>query len=181
MSLKQSLLETNIVALQEGADLLTLLEANQYSQGFKPAFQSTIGAHFRHVLEHYRCLLKQLKSGTVCYDSRERDQLLECDSAYANQTILELIDALRQVSDEDFERDLEMRDMQAEGFVSTNLHRELLFLQSHTAHHYAIIAAMTRAFGKQPDEDFGVAIATREHQKTSNTETAIGDAPSCAQ
>jgi len=39
---------------------------------------------------------------------------------------------------------------------------------------------MTRTFGAQPDEDFGVAIATREHQKPS-TEPVIGDPLTCAQ
>ena len=181
MSLQQSLIETNVIALQEGAELLALLEENQYTQGYKPAFQSTIGAHFRHLLEHYRCLLKHLSSGVVNYDCRERDQLLEQDAEYANQTIQELINALQQLSGDDFDRSLVMHDMQASGDVHTNLHRELLFLQSHTAHHYAIIGAMTRAFGMQPDEDFGVAIATREHQKSVKSDSTVGDAPSCAQ
>lgn len=165
MSTNRSLLTTNITALEEGADLLTILGAEQYTAGYKPAFHSTIGAHFRHVLEHYRCLLTQLETGSFCYDNRERDQLLECEIDYAARTIAELTVALSNISDSDFERLYSICDEQAAGPVETTLQRELLFLQSHTMHHYAIIGAMSRAFGKQPDDDFGVAIATRTHQQ----------------
>ncbi len=181
MSLDNSLLESNIEALKEGAELLRLLEVGQYTQGFKPAFQSTIGAHFRHILEHYRCLLSQMNTGSFCYDLRERDQLLECDIEYAAQTIDELSEQLTSLTESDFSRRYMITDHQVDGEVETNLPRELLFLQSHTVHHYAIIGAMTRAFGKQPEDDFGVAIATREHQKRCDKEPTFGDTPPCAQ
>lgn len=181
MSLYQSLIGTNIDALKEGAQLLTLLEADQYTQGYKPAFQSSIGAHFRHVLEHYRCFLGQLDSGEFCYDRRERDQLLECDRDYANSTIVELIAQLQDLDPILFDRQYSIIDQQVCATVETTLPRELLFLQAHTVHHYAIIGAMTRAFGKRPDDEFGVAIATREHQNSCQTDQPIGEPPSCAQ
>ncbi len=165
MSLNNSLLQTNVDALHEGETLLTALSAEQYTQGYKPAFHSTIGAHFRHVLEHYRCFLSQLSKAEFCYDSRERDQLLECDFSYAKQTIKDLGDRLSLLTNEDVGRACKVVDHQADGTVSSTIHRELLFLQSHTMHHYAIIGAMARALGSQPEDDFGVAIATREHQK----------------
>ena len=180
MSQSKNLLQTNIDALGEGAALLALLKPEQYTQGYKPAFHSTIGAHFRHVLEHYRCFVTQLESREFCYDNRERDQLLECDFDYANETIANLSDALRSLESLDLDQGCVLCDQQATGPVDSTLFRELLFLQSHTMHHYAIIGAMTRAFGAQPAEDFGVAIATREHQKTSS-EPVIGDPQACAQ
>lgn len=181
MSTNQSLLDINITALDEGAQLLSILEANQYTAGYKPAFQSTIGAHFRHVLEHYRCFLSQIASGSFCYDNRERDQLLECDADYAARTLNEIRAALLELDASVFDQDYVMHDVQAAGPVTTTLQRELLFLQSHTVHHYAIIGAMTRAFGNQPEDDFGVAIATRTHQQNSASDGTIGDTPQCAQ
>jgi len=180
LSQNKNLLQTNIDALEEGATLLALLKPEQYTQGYKPAFHSTIGAHFRHVLEHYRCFIKQLDCRRFCYDSRERDQLLECDYAYAKQTIDDLSAALLSLESRDLDQSCELLDQQTTEAVASTLYRELLFLQSHTMHHYAIIGAMTRTFGAQPDEDFGVAIATREHQKSS-TEPVIGDPLTCAQ
>lgn len=170
LPLNESLLQANVNALQEGLELLALLLPSQYTQGYTPAFHSTIGAHFRHVLEHYRCFIVQLNSGEICYDLRERDQLLESDFDYANQTINSLIDDLKQLSASDLNRSCSLRDQLASEAVNTTVYRELLFLQSHTMHHYAIIGAMTRSFGAQPAEDFGVAIATREHQKCSDDE-----------
>lgn len=168
LPLNESLLQTNVNALQEGLELLSLLHPSQYTQGYKPAFHSTIGAHFRHVLEHYRCFIVQLASGQICYDMRERDQQLECDFDYAVETINELIDDLNTLSACDLNRSCSLTDQQASELVTTTIYRELLFLQSHTMHHYAIIGAMTRSFGAQPAEDFGVAIATREHHKCND-------------
>lgn len=181
MSINPRLIDTNILALEEGNQLLSVLKVNQYTQGFKPAFQSTIGAHFRHVLEHYRCFFRQMTSGRFCYDERERDSVLESDQAYAKQTINELIMAFNTLDDSAFELSFVIEDEQSQGPVVTTLQRELLFLQSHTVHHYAIIGAMTRAFGNQPADDFGVAIATRSHQKRQTKDINAGETSPCAQ
>lgn len=175
MPTNQSLLNTNIEALEEGTELLKILGPDQYIAGYKPAFHSTIGAHFRHVLEHYRCLFSQLESGTFCYDDRERDQLLECDIGYAARTMTELKSALSTFDERAFEASYLVQDEQSAGTIKTTLQRELLFLQSHTMHHYAIIGAMARAFGRQPEDDFGVAIATRTHQQKCADENAISE------
>lgn len=174
------MIETNVLALEEGAQLLKVLKNNQYTEGYKPAFHSTIGAHFRHVLEHYRCFLGQQTCQQFCYDKRERDQQLESDSGYAKTTISELIVGLKKLDDQAFEQRYTIVDEQSGGPVETNLQRELLFLQSHTVHHYAIIGAMTRAFGNQPEDEFGIAIATRTHQKKQRV-TESGEPSPCAQ
>ena len=180
LSQNNNLLQSNIDALEEGAALLALLEPEQYTQGYQPVFHSTIGAHFRHVLEHYRCFISQLETRRFCYDSRERDQSLECDFDYAKQTLVSLIDSLQALESQNLDQNCELDDQQANSSVASTLFRELLFLQSHAMHHYAIIGAMTRRLGAQPADDFGVAIATREHQK-STTEPVIGGSPKCAQ
>ncbi|MBL4671345.1 MAG: DinB family protein [Arenicella sp.] len=180
MSQNNNLLQANIDALGEGAALLALLKPEQYTRAYKPTFHSTIGAHFRHVLEHYRCFIRQLETGIICYDDRERDLPLERDFAYANQTLIELQGALRDLEQQNLDKPCQLRDQQATESLTSTVFRELLFLQSHTMHHYAIIGAMTRTFGAQPSADFGVAIATREHQK-STAESIIGDSQPCAQ
>lgn len=177
----QSLIQSNISGLDEGLHLLAILGSEHYSASYKPAFQSTIGAHFRHVLEHYRCLFEQLDSGTISYDVRERDERLECDAEYAVSTITEVIAMLRALQADAFSREYLIKDQQSETPVISSLERELLFLQSHAVHHYAIIAAMTRAFGKQPQADFGVAIATRAHQAAMDIDNSSQESSQCAQ
>lgn len=176
----EQLFEANIDVLQEGRVMLAALLPEQYIQGYKPAFASTVGAHFRHVLEHYRCFLKHLPRGEICYDSRERDQLLEVDHSYALTTINELCAALEKHKGQlDINTSCEVKDMQSKFPVTSTLERELLFLQAHSTHHYAIIAAMCRMLGAQPADDFGVAIATRDHQRKT-TVSAEGES-TCAQ
>ena len=177
---RHELIRANVEALEEGLQLLLKLDATQYTQGYKPAFHSTIGAHFRHVLEHYRCFIKQLPSGTVSYDSRERDQRLERDFAYCQTVIVDLQEGLQDVSQEALQSRCKISDSQSHFGVETTVLRELLFLQAHTMHHYAIIGAMARALGAMPDEDFGVAIATREHQQSTMQSVTTSRAKTCA-
>ena len=43
--------------------------------------------------------------------------------------------------------------------------RELLFLISHTVHHFALIAFMLRSFGIEPGDKFGVAPSTLRYRQ----------------
>lgn len=168
-ALDQRLLDSNLKALEEGAQLIKLLKNDEYTKAYKPAFQSTIGAHFRHVLEHYRCFFVQITKSNFCYDLRARDQSLECDPQYALETINGLSNDIRGLESRELGENFTIDDAQTLAPISTTINRELLFLQSHAAHHYAIIGAMTRAFGNKPDENFGVAIATRLHNDRCET------------
>ncbi|MBX2847789.1 MAG: hypothetical protein KTR16_05695 [Acidiferrobacterales bacterium] len=170
---RKHLIEINIAGLQEGQRLLSLLDSSQYVQGFKPAFQSDIGTHFRHIFEHYRCFLQQVKEAEFRYDLRARDAQLETDIEYAKSSTEEIISLLENFDVDLFERDYKICESygdlddrhQLVSDVPTTLERELMFLQSHTVHHFAMIAAMTRSLGIQPDEEFGVAIPTRNYAK----------------
>ncbi len=170
---QQSLIDINIAGLQEGLNLLTLLNADQYMQGFKPAFQSDIGTHFRHVLEHYQCFFHQLAKAEFRFDERARDGRLETDIDYAKSTIQKLIKSLTQFDISLFEKEYTISEEYSDegeknnliNQVTTTLERELMFLQSHTVHHYAMIAAMTRSLGIATDDEFGVAIPTRNFTK----------------
>ena len=160
----QSLIDANVQALKEGAELLLILDSEQYGSGLKPAFQATIGAHYRHLTEHYRCLFTQITKGVFCYDKRGRDEQLEIDREYALRSIADIIGQLETIDFALFDQQYHIVDHQLAAPLAATLQRELLFLQSHTAHHYAIIAAMARGLGKQPMRDFGVAIATIKHR-----------------
>ncbi|WP_147250990.1 DinB family protein [Arenicella xantha] len=181
MSSNQCLVEANARVLREGADLLSKIHISHYSKSASPAFESTIGAHFRHVFEHYRCFFGQLNSGVICYERRERDQILERDIHYAQRTAAELITAFDALDSSRFSRPIQLHDLVSGCKVDTNLGRELLFLQSHTVHHYALIGAISRTLGERPDVDFGVAEATREHQKSGLPAPLLRGKSSCAQ
>lgn len=177
----KNLIESNIKALDEGLELLASIKQEHFTHSCKPTFHSTIGAHFRHVLEHYRCIVSQIEQSEVNYDLRERDQLLECDLSYAVSALQELRTAISNLNDQAFAKSYTILDQQVGTPINTSLERELLFLQSHTLHHYAMIGGMVRILGMNTDADFGVAIATRVHEQENASNTLIGDASPCAQ
>lgn len=171
MSSFQILVDINLDALQEGKTFLSSLPPKQFTQSLRPAFESTIGAHFRHVLEHYRCFLRQLPAACVCYDARERDQILERDLNYAVRTIDDLLRGMRAL---DQSTELQIKDGPSGLILRTTTERELLFLQSHTVHHYAIAAAMGRQLGTVAAPGFGVALATQQHINALSNSSHIG-------
>ena len=176
-----SLIESNVKTLDEGLELLSTIKQEHFTHSCKPTFHSTIGAHFRHVLEHYKCVVSQIEQSEFSYDRRERDQLLECDINYAVNVLQELRTTISNFDDDVFAKTYTIIDQQASSAIPTTLQRELLFLQSHTVHHYAMIGGMVRILGMSTESDFGVAIATRVHEQEQATKTLIEDVSSCAQ
>ena len=159
----------NMAALAESRALLECLSDDHYTASCSPAFLSYIGAHFRHLLEHYQCLISQCNAGNeqvfICYDTRPRDTKLEQSRVYALAVIDQLSSELCALQKR-ITHDVEciVRDQTALGSVASTLARELLFLQSHTIHHHAIIGAMCRMHGCEVEEGFGVSIATQAFQ-----------------
>lgn len=168
---------SNISVLFEGLKFLNMIDETHYQSTDKPVFQSTIGAHFRHVLEHYQCFLNQLERKQICYDMRPRNIRLEVDIEYAKATISDIITSLSGIDFNESSTSCYLNDETINAKIETNFLRELSFLQSHTTHHYAIIAAIARSLGLQPQDDFGVAIATRNHQQMMQDVEKIKCAP----
>ena len=120
------------------------------------------------IRDSYQCFLVQISEQEFRYDNRPRDQHLEIDIDYANETIVKLIENLSDLDESLFSMDYTVGEQLAENeaqivTASTTLARELMFLQAHTVHHFAMIAAMCRGIGVFPEEGFGVAIPTRNY------------------
>ena len=162
------LVNSNLKILDEGLLMLSKLNQAEYQLSLKPTFESTIGAHFRHLMEHYRCFLDQYSSGEICYDKRLRDQRLENELTYAIHVMAVLQTNLSDINARYFNQTIMLVDQVTVGSMTTTLNRELLFLQSHSVHHYTTIAAMARMHGVQPEADFGVAIATLAYQSAES-------------
>jgi len=62
------------------ASLLTVLHSLSsaaYRQALPLCFDSTIGAHTRHMLDHDSCLLDGIDEQPIDYDNRQRNSLLQ--------------------------------------------------------------------------------------------------------
>ena len=160
--------EQNVAAIDQGLELLEDLR----SAGADPA--ARVGPHFRHCIDFYDCFLQGRRRGRIDYDARERSPSLESSLAAAAAALRRIRVELLAVEPSALERTVAVRaDAVAPGapWTTSTIARELLFLQSHTIHHYALIALLLRADGFEVPPGFGVAPSTLEHR---------GRQPECA-
>ncbi len=163
-------IEGNQRALGELKAVLEIIDDSEFTAKTAP-FQGTPGMHCRHIIQHYQNLFTGLQQGNICYDNRSRQSLLETDRTYALDALqqeLTALTSLREPSIATPPLTLKVKvhcdSDDADISQSTTLVRELLFLQSHTIHHLALLRAMLVQMGFTIPEQTGIAPATRHYQ-----------------
>lgn len=155
--------------LGQGLKVLDTLDQETYTRALPFANGGTIGGHYRHALEHFSQLQSGLATGSVDYDARNRDVLLETDHNEAIRVTRKLAASLKSLTSRASEYPLEVRCSITYGeedacTASSTLGRELMFCISHAIHHYAIIALILRSEDRTVPEGFGVAPSTIRHR-----------------
>ena len=155
----------NVELLEQLVAFLERLSDAQYRHVDERLTTASIGGHVRHVLDHYRLFLAGLPAGEVDYDARERDTAVELECAAAAAAAGIAAQGLRAVPAAHLGRPLRVHQQGAYqpgrfDACESRADRELLFLQSHTVHHFALVALLARAQGLQPPARFGVAPST---------------------
>ena len=164
------LVADSVAALDEAITVLGALPDHEY--GAASPVGSTVGAHFRHVLDHYLCLLDGLDGGLIYYEGRSRDAVIETDRAAALALATTVCDALSALPTTALTRPVRVRCMG--GALAEHHHgdhistapRELHFVMLHAVHHYGYIAIELKRRGYALDPDFGVAPATRAWRRS---------------
>lgn len=149
-------------SIQQAVDLLEGLPPELYTKTYPPAYESPIGAHLRHNIDHYHSFCQGLANGEIDYDHRCRDPRLERDLPLAISILRGVMADLSELDGEDLDRSVRVKmdcGDQSE-WSQSSLKRELQFLLSHTVHHYAIIAIVCRSEGHALPHTFGVAPST---------------------
>jgi hypothetical protein len=135
----------------------------------------------RHIIEHYDALLKAvttLQAGTaaVCkadYDARERNLEVEANPLEAIRRI-KLIAATFGSDSGVSERDMaQVVQVHVRGGLNgehdfctlSSVARELMFLNSHATHHFAILQGYARERGQTLGAGFGKAPATVAYEQ----------------
>lgn len=162
----------NVAALEQALELLAGLDEDGHTRRAPQCFNSSVGGHVRHVIEHYESLLAGLRGGRVDYESRPRDALIEGDPVYAAGRVVALIAGLRALTEDDGGAALRVRAETAPAaaagvWLESCVVRELEFLLSHTVHHYALIAVIRGLAGGEIPKDFGVAPSTLRFLRAS--------------
>ncbi len=149
--------------------LIDRLPNEKYAEPCEKLFDSSIGKHVRHTLEFYKCLFDGLDSGTVNYDGRERDVVLETDTEKAMELITDLECQLKAInSNKGLKIIANYTDKsQADILMTSSFYRELGFCLEHSIHHLAMIKIGLKELNclNLIDKNFGIAPATLRHQK----------------
>jgi hypothetical protein len=152
--------------LSQLQQVLERLTDAQYTTPVDVLSKATIGQHVRHVVEFFLELNKGYLLGTVNYDERKRDLLIETNRQVAIRMIAEIS---HSVSRPDKEL-LLIADLAADGeeplIVSTNYFRELIYNLEHTVHHMALLrVGIGSVSGIILPERFGVALSTLQYRR----------------
>lgn len=160
------LIQQNIQQLNQVKAILNQLNGEQYVQPLEIYNNSTIGQHFRHLIEFYLCLKKSVQTEKLNYDARKRDLKIETDLDFAKAKVIEIIAFINEVTP-NLKLDMVVNYGMDESdctSLSTNLTREIAFCLDHTVHHLAIIKIGLKEMGVQLNDKLGIAPSTLRNQ-----------------
>lgn len=149
-------------SLNELIGLLNQLSKIEYSKSCFELSGSSIGEHTRHIVEMFQCLERNYDSGIINYDKRDRNNLIQTDTNYAIQMILDIKNNIQKEN-----KELELQQIiDSEGIqIQSNYFRELLYNLEHCIHHQALIkVAVLKYNNVAVDDNFGVARSTIEYR-----------------
>lgn len=150
-------------SLDELIGLLNQLSEEEYSRTCFELSGSSIGEHTRHIVEMFQCLNRNYDSGIVNYDKRDRNALIETNTCFAVQMIL---DVKNSISKENKNIELQQTIDGNAVNIYSNYYRELLYNLEHCIHHQALIkVAILKCENVAVNDNFGVARSTIEYRK----------------
>ena len=124
---------TEIIICQM-VELLGKLPGETYSRPLQLFNGSSIGQHFRHIVDFYGCLNKGAAAGRLDYADRQRDTRIETEPMYAASVLQDLFEKMRDLDEglmlevvADFSADLN----EARPVVPTSVGRELMYAYDH--------------------------------------------------
>ena len=158
---------TDIIILQM-VELLNKMDAGTYAKPLSLFNGSSIGQHFRHIVDFYGCLVRGAGEGRIDYAKRERDVQVETQplhaaevlAAFANK-VLDMKEQLKIEVVADFSSDLNTE----RPIVESTVGRELMYAYDHAVHHLAMIKMGLKAVSPEleVDQRIGVAPSTLKH------------------
>ncbi|HMO38174.1 MAG TPA: DinB family protein [Saprospiraceae bacterium] len=158
--------------IEQIAQLLQRIDQEVYTQPLAIFNHSTVGQHFRHILDFYRCLLRGVAADKVDYADRDRDPRIEADPQYTGEVCQRIADALSMLSEMqavevvgDFSNQTDME----RPLLRSSVGRELMFAHDHAVHHLAMIKIGLQYADPQlaMDAQLGVAPSTIKHRRAA--------------
>lgn len=158
------------IILQQMVELLEKLGDEAYSQPLPLFNGSSIGQHFRHIVDFYGCLVRGAADGRIDYANRERDTRVETETAYAAWTLegfSEQVNGLSELEMVEIVADFSSELNESRPVVQSTIGRELMYAYDHAVHHLAMIKMGLKVAvpAVEVDPSLGVAPSTLKHWK----------------
>lgn len=172
-----ALVDSVVGILNQGETLLMEISDDVYTRKLPVAFNASIGAHYRHCLDHFQNLHGAAVTGDLNYDARQRDPLLENDRFAALNATRALREQYLSLDGRCLVRALNVTcktnystgDSQ---ISASTVGREVMYVVAHAVHHYALIGIMGALMEVKMPAGFGVAPSTLKYQaNTAKTGT----------
>lgn len=157
--------------LEQLAALVHEIDENDFIKPSVALNGATIGQHIRHTLEFFICFEQGFYKGSINYDKRDHNRVIESNKLIALDTIKKVTDFIQTFSST---KPLKLEvgyDIEIDVFIAvdTNALRELVYNIEHAVHHMAIIKIginEVAPYIKLPT-NFGVAASTIRHKEAS--------------
>ena len=175
----RKVVQGNIEAMDQGICLVDSLTDEQYTRVPDEFVSSSIGQHFRHILDLYQAVLQPTRlCGTgaepppvLDYDQRRRGSSIEtCRQSAIDEMRAIRRELKRRASDPDQRVGVRTEvclDTARPIALDSTLARELAFASCHATHHYALAAVIAKLQGVKPDSTIGLAPATASYVRQS--------------
>ena len=149
--------------LSENIDLLQQLTNEELTLPFPELGNATIGEHMRHIIELLGSLIDNYEKGTINYDKRKRDIILQTNKTEA----IKILEKYRSELDKPNKSfSLTHNCFSDTETLETNYFRELIYNLEHSIHHQALIkVALYRLSHIKISDSFGIAPSTIEYRK----------------
>jgi len=156
--------------LSQGLALLDGIDEGTYSREESGPWGSSIGAHYRHVLDHFLCVIEGLWDYQINYDHRGRNRNIETSVEVARFTTQELLKALQAIPAHAVQHTCAVTYSVGYGnsdtqSASSTVARELMFSVGHAIHHYAIVKLLCSLRAVTLPNEFGMAPSTLKYQQ----------------
>ncbi len=160
---------TQIIADQI-REVLARIDTDFYTLPLGIFNDSTIGQHFRHIIDFYGCLCRGLTDGLIDYAHRARDHQIEISPQYAAKVLDEHLQCILQFDESqpldvlgDFSSELE----EQRPLLRSTLGRELMYAYDHAVHHLAMIKMGLKSIDRDASlsQEIGVAPSTLRYWK----------------
>lgn len=156
------------IIIEQMTELLGRIAPDVYSQSLPLFNGSSIGQHFRHIVDFYGCLSRGVVDGRVDYAMRQRDPRVETEPDYAAGILNGFFTQMNE-SDESASIEI-MADFSSElnesrPVVLSTVGREMMYAYDHAVHHLAMIkmGLKVAAPSVEVNRNLGVAPSTVKH------------------